>query len=142
MIKVKTTLTAILCVMLTLSLAGCSESSKGSANQAKEESKLYTAGEYIAQAEGKDGPVKIKVTFSQSEITAIDILEQTETPGLGDEALKTVGEQIKAQQSLSVDTVSGATLSSQAMLTAVEDCVKQAGADPAQLTAKPHIPKG
>lgn len=142
MIKVKTTLTAILCVMLTLSLAGCSESSKGSANQAKEESKLYTAGEYIAQVEGKDGPVKIKVTFSQSEITAIDILEQTETPGLGDEALKTVGEQIKAQQSLSVDTVSGATLSSQAMLTAVEDCVKQAGADPAQLTAKPHIPKG
>ncbi|CDX01039.1 FMN-binding protein [Desulfitobacterium hafniense] len=133
MSKLKKTLTAIVCVMLTLSLAGCSEGAKGSANQAKEKKQLYTPGDYIAQAEGKDGPVKVKVTFSKSEITAIDILKQTETPGLGDEALKTVAEQIKGQQSLSVDTVSGATLSSQAMLTAVEDCVEQAGADPEQL---------
>ncbi len=120
-------------VVLAVSLVGCSGSANTIDNKTKEPKKIYTAGEYTAEAEGKEGLVKIKVTFSESEITAIEVLEQNETPGFGDEALKTVAEQIKEKQSLSVDTVSSATLSSQAMLTAVEECVKQAGADPATL---------
>jgi hypothetical protein len=42
-------------------------------------------------------------------------------------ALKTTTKEILDGQTLAVDTVSGATTSSQGILSAVEDCVKQAG---------------
>lgn len=112
----------IICLCLVFSVVGCSKSKI-----------TYKPGDYTATGQGKDGPVKIQVTFSDSAITDIKVLESNETPGVGDEALKLVAEEIKTNQSLAVDVVTGATYSSNAMLTAVEDCVKQAGADPAAL---------
>src|SRR5690606_32598432 len=47
----------------------------------------------------------------------------------GDTALDTMKERILSGQSLAVDTVSGATVSSEAILVAVEKAVKEAGGD-------------
>lgn len=99
----------------------------------KEAKITYKPGDYTATAQGKDGPVKIQVTFSDTAITDIKIVEANETLGVGDVAMDATIEEIKTNQSLAVDTITGATYSSKAILDAVEDCVKQAGADPAAL---------
>jgi uncharacterized protein with FMN-binding domain len=75
----------------------------------------------------------VAVTFSDKAITAIKILKSEETQGLGDEALAKVSDEIIKGQSLDVDVVSGASMSSKALLDAVEDCVKKAGGDPSAL---------
>lgn len=90
----------------------------------------FKAGTYTGEAEGKDGVIKVQVTMEQADrIKDIKIVSQTETEGLGDSALNKIKEQILANQSLAVDAVSGASVSSDAMLKAVEDAVKKAGGD-------------
>ena len=93
----------------------------------------FTAGTYTAAADGNNGPVTVEVTFSDSAITEVKVTEHAETPGISDPALETVPASIVEYQSLGVDVVAGATMTSNAILTAVADCVKQAGADPEAL---------
>lgn len=62
----------------------------------------YKPGTYTATADGKDGPVTVRVVFSASAIEKVTIVQQAETVGLGDQAI----------QSLAVDAVTGATMSS------------------------------
>lgn len=92
---------------------------------------LFKAGEYTAAAAGINGDVTVKVTFSEDAITNIEIVSHNETPGVSDAALTTLPETIVEKQSLNVDTITGATYSSTAVLTAVEDCIRQAGGEEA-----------
>ncbi len=89
----------------------------------------YKAGTYKAEAQGKDGLIQVEVTFSDTKITDIRILSQTETAGLGDDALNTIKGKVLEGQTLAVDAVSGATESSNGLLAAIEDAVKQANGD-------------
>lgn len=96
----------------------------------------FRPGTYTGEAEGKDGVIKVEVTMEQADkIKDIKVVSQTETAGLGDSALETVKQQILQNQTLSIDAVSGASLSSGAMLAAVEAAVKQAGGDLTALKA-------
>lgn len=88
----------------------------------------YTPGTYEAALEGFHGDVKVIVTVSDNKIESIDT-KHSETEGVGDEAVKTITEQVLATQSLNVDTVSGATYSSTAVIGAITEALKQAGAD-------------
>ena len=47
----------------------------------------YTAGTYTAEANGNNGPVKVSVTVSADAITAVEVTEHAETPGLSDPAI-------------------------------------------------------
>ena len=98
------------------------------------ENAIFTAGDYEATATGNGGDVTVKVTFSADKIEAIEILSQNETVGIADGALEKVPAEILAAQSTQVDSVSGATITSNALIAAVEDAIRQAGADPAALT--------
>ena len=97
----------------------------------------FTAGAYTAAGNGVGGDVIVEVVFDADKIVSVTVIAHSETPGLSDPAIANVPAAIVAQQSLAVDTVSGATITSQAILDAVADCVKQAGGDPAALTAAP-----
>lgn len=98
----------------------------------------YKAGTYTASAQGMGGPVQVEVEFTSSAIKAIRIVGQVkETPGIGTTALEKLPPQIVENQSLGVSAISGASKSSAAVLTAVADCVRQAGGDPAALMAVP-----
>lgn len=97
---------------------------------------LYQAGSYTAAASGKVGEIKVTVTFSADQIESVAVDEHQETEGIGDAAVEKIPERIVQEQSLAVDTVSGATITSQAILTAVADCVRQAGADPEELPGR------
>lgn len=95
----------------------------------------YTEGTYTAQAQGNNGPVTVSVTFSADAITEVTVTEHAETAGLSDRPIEEIPAAIVAHQSLGVDTISGATNTSNAILTAVADCVAQAGGDVEALKA-------
>lgn len=89
----------------------------------------YTAGTYTATAQGMNGEVTVSVTFDNSSIKKITIDKHQETVGISDAAIKQIPEQIIKMQSLAVDTVSGASVTSKAILSAVSSAVEQAGGD-------------
>ncbi len=78
----------------------------------------------------------IEVVFTNDKIESIKILGQNETSGISDEAIEKLPGKIISDQSLAVDGISGATVSSNAILGAVEDCVKQAGGNLENLKKK------
>lgn len=96
----------------------------------------YKAGTYTAAAKGMNGDVNVLVTFTDSTIKKIEIGEHNETAGISDTPIKEIPAEIIKTQSLAVDTISGATFTSEAILTAVASAVEQAGGDPVALKAK------
>lgn len=97
----------------------------------------YTPGTYTSSFPGQNGPVPVTVTFSQDRIESVVVGENKETIGIGQTAVKNLPDRIVAAQSLGIDMVSGATVSSVAIMSAVADCVKQAGGDATKLM-KPY----
>ena len=89
----------------------------------------YTAGVYSAEANGNNGPVTVSVTVTDDEITAVEVTAHSETPGICDVAMERLPKAIVDGQTLAVDTVSGATNSSNAILQAAEAALAAAGAD-------------
>lgn len=96
-------------------------------------------GTYSATAQGRNGDVTVTATFSEGEITDIQV-EHAETPSIGDVAIEELTNLVLENQSLAVDAVSGATLASEAFKAALEDCVKQAGGDVEALKEKAVAP--
>lgn len=94
-----------------------------------------TPGTYEAAAQGFHGDVKLSVTVDVEKITAIDILEHSETEGIGAAALPKLVEAVLANQTIGVDSVAGATVTSEAFKAAMTDALTQAGADMDKMTA-------
>ena len=113
-----------------------SASRDAAAAQKAPDAVAYTPGVYTASAEGIGGMLTVQVTFSATAITEVKVLNDNETEGVGKVAVEELPAKIVAGQTLNVDAVSGATVSSQAILAAVEECVKKAGGDVAALKAK------
>jgi fumarate reductase flavoprotein subunit len=102
--------------------AGCSTTGKGPDAKAVD-------GVYAAVRKGINGDVKVEVTIAGDRIEKITVLESSETPAIGGDAMKALIGKIVAGQTLAVDSISGASYSSKALLGAVEDCLKQAKAN-------------
>ena len=81
--------------------------------------------EYIGEADGFGGPVKVKVTMDGDKIAKIDVLSHGETAGVSDPAFKTIPDAIIAAQSTTIDAASGATISSKAIMAAVENALSK-----------------
>ena len=93
----------------------------------------FEAGTYQAKAPGMHGDVVVETMFAKDRIEAVKVVKQAETQGIGTKAVEVLPGRIVEAQSPNVDGVSGATLTSNAIRTAVAECVKQAGVDPASL---------
>lgn len=83
-------------------------------------------GTYTEQAEGKNGNFDVTVTISSGNIADIKIVDNNETPDKGGVAINTLPDEIIESQSPSVDAVSGATVTSNAIKTAVAKCLQDA----------------
>lgn len=139
------TMTILLCLVMTVSLlSGCSSESnqKDNATQDNQETVSFKPGTYTAESMGKEGPIQVEVTFSESELTDIKVISASETAGIGDNAIETLKEQIIAGQTLAVDAISGASETSESLLAAVEDAVTQAGGDVTALKSNPVTKAG
>ncbi|MEA5020294.1 MAG: FAD-dependent oxidoreductase [Gordonibacter sp.] len=100
----------------------------------------YTVGTYTGTGQGKFGPVTIESTFTDSAIESVKVAVHEETKYISDLAIERVPAAIMEHQSLGVDTVTGATLTSTAVIAACEDCVKQAGGNVSKLKANYQPP--
>ena len=85
------------------------------------------ANEYIGTGDGMGGPVKVKVTVDDGKISAVEVIEHNETVGIGDQAIAKLPDAIVEAQSVEVDSVSGASVTSKAIKDAVADALAQAG---------------
>ena len=93
---------------------------------AAEETVETASNEYIGTAKSEiGGEVKVKVTMDGDKIAKIDVLSHNETPGISDPAFNTIPDAIIAAQSTTVDTVTGATKTSEALIAAVNDALSQ-----------------
>ncbi|MCI8564857.1 MAG: FAD-dependent oxidoreductase [Lachnospiraceae bacterium] len=99
----------------------------------------FAAGSYTAAAAGMKGDITVEVTFSEDSITEVAVKDHAETFGIGwgldNTPIETVPGWIVENQSLAVDTVTGATITTYALKKAVSDCVEQAGGDVKALEA-------
>lgn len=120
----------LLIVAMIFTLSGCgTKAKKDTTEGTSEPASLYKAGKYTGVAAGKNGNIKVEVEFTENEIKTITVIEHSETEGISDEAFKKTIEAIIKNQTLAVDSVSGASMTTNAILEAVEDAVKQAGGD-------------
>lgn len=74
---------------------------------------------------GMGGEIVVKVTMDGDKIAAIEVLHHEETDGIGTPAIESLPQAIIDAQSTEVDIVSGATLTSKALIAAVEDALAQ-----------------
>lgn len=94
-----------------------------------------TDGTYTGKADGRNGVVTVEVTIAGDVIEKVEVVSHEETEGVGTLAVDAIPGAIVEAQSLGVDAVAGATLTSDAILAAVADCVAQAGGDAEALKA-------
>ena len=94
------------------------------------------SGIYTGEGQGNNGPIIVDVTFADDVITNVQITEHAETPGVCDAAIATIPNEIVQYQSLAVDAVTGATNTSNGILTAVAAAVEKAGGDVEAMKSK------
>ena len=101
--------------------------------EALPEQTLFTPGTYTVEKQGFGGPITVTVTVSENLIESVEITGASETPGLGAVAVDLLGQRIVDAQTPNVDGVSGATVSSNAIIAAATEALESAGADIALL---------
>ncbi|KAA9240361.1 MULTISPECIES: FMN-binding protein [Aerococcus] len=83
-------------------------------------------GTYEATAKGQMNDITLEVTVDNNKIEKINIIKEDETPGIGDIALERIPKAIIQKQSVEVDSVSGATVTSNAVISAVKEALTEA----------------
>lgn len=87
---------------------------------------IYTPGIYTASADGYGGPVSVEVEFNESSILSVRVVSHNETPHIGDRAVDELPSKILDSQTWDVDAITSATITSDAILNGVKDCIEQA----------------
>ncbi|HWQ76747.1 MAG TPA: S-layer homology domain-containing protein [Syntrophomonas sp.] len=87
----------------------------------------WADGSYDGSAQGRNGPVEMRVTIADGQITAIETVSQSETASYWQAALGVIDRILSAQSTDVVDTITGAT-SSRAIRNAVSAALEQAAA--------------
>lgn len=104
----------------------------------------FKPGTYTVTAPGAKGDMTLEVTFTENEIADVKVLEQTETYGIGwgmdTTPVEVVPAQIVANQSLDVDAITGATLTTNFLVNAVAQAAEEAGCNPEALMVKRERP--
>ena len=101
----------------------------------------YTPGTYTSTVRAHNGEMTVEVTLDEAAITDVKVTQHVETYGVGygvsTAPIDALPGAIVAAQSLAVDSVSGATITSAALKQAVAACVSEAGGDADALKAAP-----
>lgn len=79
----------------------------------------YTDGTFTGEANGFGGAVTAEITVSGGKIESVVLAGDSETPGIGTNALEQLPDAIISSQSAEVDAVAGATITSNAVKEAV-----------------------
>ncbi len=122
----QTSIALLFVTALLISLVGCSSS--------------ITAGSFTGTAAAYHGDLEVTTEIDQDgKIIDIIVGKNNETDDIGPVAIEKIPRQIIEAQSLNVDVVSGATLTSNGIINAVADSLRAAGADPAKYGYVPPV---
>lgn len=102
-------------LILTMALVGCSSNN----------SVAYVAGTYNGTSEGFGGPLEVEVTVSEDSIKEVKVLNHLETEGIGTKAIDQIPNAVIKSNSLDVDLVNGATITSKAIINAIKDALSE-----------------
>ncbi|MBQ6595252.1 MAG: flavocytochrome c [Clostridia bacterium] len=105
------------CLALMLALTMCAASAE----------KVTATG----AGQGIDGDVVVQVEADESTIYSVEVTEQNETVGIGSIAVEQLPAAIVEANSIAVDGIAGATVTSNAIKDAVRSALESAGIDPA-----------
>lgn len=108
-------------------LVACGDTSEEGSTGSETESGQVADGTYEGTADGYVGDITVKVTFENGEITNVES-DHEETATIGGDAISSMSEEVVDNQSINVDTVSGATVSSDAFLVALTAALEATGA--------------
>ncbi len=143
-------LALVLVILMTLTLsAGCAQQPAAAeptavpeATPAEQTAAPATdiSGVFEGEGHGMQGPITVNMTVEKGIITGIEYVTYSETPNITAVAKERIPAQIVEHQSLSVDTVTGATLSSFGIMNAVADAAEKAGLDVDALKANQYTP--
>lgn len=113
-------------------------------------------GTYTSTQTGMNDEITVSVTFADGKISEVEVEGASETAGIGgtlhdidDNPITTIGqapvdllpELIAENNSVAVDMVTGASITSAAILAGVQDCIEQAGGDPKDFQGEVSYPK-
>lgn len=111
------------------------------ANQLNEpEEVTFEPGEFTVVTPGHNGDLPMVVTLSEDRIENIDIDTSGESAGIADIVFTRIPQQIIEGQTLNVDILSGASVTSNGVIDGVAKAVKLAGANPDILRKRPKAP--
>lgn len=108
----------MLSAMMAFSLVACSSSTK------------TVSGEYTGTAKGMGGDVTVTLTLKDSVITDVKAEGKNETEGIGTKALEKLPGEIADGNTVNVDVVGGATVTSNAIIEAAKAALESAGLNP------------
>lgn len=86
-------------------------------------------GTFEGKAYGNNGWLTVEVTIKDNKIADIKTPGQRETKYLGDTAIREIGTDVLQYQTLNVDNIAGATVTSTALKTAIAQAIEKAGGD-------------
>lgn len=127
----------------TLALAGCAPKRQG-------EGSSTTSGNgaqaWQGSATGKGGELTVEVITEDNAIKRINMVKSRESFGVGTKGIEVLTDLIIEHQTLNVDTVTGATVSSMAFLSAVEEAIDSSGMKSKEWKRRdkaiPSVPEG
>lgn len=103
----------LILVLVATALVGCGGSK-------------YKDGTYEGEAQGAHGPVKVSVEVKDGKIADVEVAEHEENMDHAEPALEQIPGAIVDKNSTDIDTVSGATVTSNAIKEAVDKALEEA----------------
>ena len=91
-------------------------------------------GQYITSAVSMHGPIDVLTVFANGAIASVRVLSHKESRVIGEHAVSVMPQRIVDSQCIDVDTVTGSTITSSAIVDAVTQAIEKAGGDPGLFT--------
>ncbi|MEW9093777.1 MAG: FMN-binding protein [Clostridiaceae bacterium] len=108
-------LAGVMVAALGLTLVACGGGSKAA----------FKDGDYKATTKGHNGDLTVNVQVADGKIKEIKVTDHKETEGIFDGVEENLIPEIIKKQSTEVDTISGATVSSKAVIEAVNKALEE-----------------
>ncbi|WP_179032534.1 flavocytochrome c [Paenibacillus kribbensis] len=97
----------------------------------------FVPGTYFVSARGHNGNLPMEVTFSEDKIMSIVVDDRQESEGIANPAFERLPQLIIDGQTLNVDVISGATVTSQGVVDGVAEAIDAAGGNSEALRYRP-----
>lgn len=98
------------------------------------------AEQRTGEAQGYGGVLRVTVSMNGGDVTAVQVTSHSETQGVGTRAIEVLPDMIVREDSIDVDSVTGATITSEAIKAAVAQAVGwQATTSPAEQENQPMM---